>query len=82
MGNPDRGNRQQGQGMTEYIIIVALIAVGAIAMVGFFGDTIRAQFYNMTSALAGSSNKKDPGAIINRAKSEANKSKRMGDFQP
>ena len=31
-------NRESGQGMTEYIVIVALIAVAAIAVVGFFGD--------------------------------------------
>jgi Flp pilus assembly pilin Flp len=32
--------RQRGQGMTEYIIIVALIAVAAIAVYQFFGQTI------------------------------------------
>ena len=39
---------QKGQGMTEYIIIVALIAVAAIAVYQFFGQTIRSQ----TSAIA------------------------------
>jgi Flp pilus assembly pilin Flp len=33
-------NDERGQGMTEYILIVALIAVFAIAMVKFFGGTI------------------------------------------
>ncbi len=74
-------NRQHGQGMTEYIIIVALIAVGAIAIVGFFGQTIRAQFYNMTSALAGSSNKKDATSYLSAADKQTKK-KGMGDFQP
>ena len=31
------------QGMTEYIIIVALIAVSAIGVYSFFGQTIRNQ---------------------------------------
>ncbi len=44
---------QLGQGMTEYIIIVALIAIAAIAVYGFFGDTIRAQMGAMTQELAG-----------------------------
>jgi len=35
--------KESGQGMTEYIIIVPLIAV-----VGIFGDVMRNQFYNMT----------------------------------
>jgi Flp pilus assembly pilin Flp len=34
---------RRGQGMTEYIIIVALIAVAAIAVYQFFGQTIRSQ---------------------------------------
>lgn len=46
--------KQFGQGMTEYIIIVALIAIAAIAIYGFFGDTIRGQMGIMTAELAGS----------------------------
>ena len=45
--------KQLGQGMTEYIIIVALIAIAAIAVYGFFGDAIRAQMGAMTQELAG-----------------------------
>jgi type IV pilus assembly protein PilA len=40
--------RQGGQGMTEYIIIVALIAVAAIAVYQLFGATVR----NQTAAIA------------------------------
>ena len=32
---------QRGQGMTEYIIIVALIAIAAIGVYSFFGQTVR-----------------------------------------
>ncbi len=39
---------QRGQGMTEYIIIVALIAVAAIGVYQFFGQVVRSQ----TSAIA------------------------------
>ena len=46
-------SRQLGQGMTEYIIIVALIAIAAIAVYGFFGDTIRGQMGAMTQELSG-----------------------------
>lgn len=45
--------RQRGQGMTEYIIIVALIAIAAIAVYGFFGDVIRGQVGGMAEELAG-----------------------------
>jgi len=45
--------KQIGQGMTEYIIIVALIAIAAIAAYGFFGDTVRNQIDGVASELAG-----------------------------
>jgi type IV pilus assembly protein PilA len=41
-------NHQRGQGMTEYIIIVALIAIASIAVYQYFGNTVR----NQTGAIA------------------------------
>lgn len=46
---------QRGQGMTEYIIIVALIAVAAIAVYQFFGQTIRSQTSGIAKEVAGQS---------------------------
>ena len=68
-----------GQGMTEYLIIVALVAVAAIAVVGLFGDVVRNQFYNMTAALAGSSAHSDAGKFVKKAEREKNQ-KGMDDF--
>ena len=45
--------KQLGQGMTEYIIIVALIAIAGIAIFTLFGDVIREQMGIMTEELAG-----------------------------
>ncbi|GLS24373.1 pilus assembly protein [Marinibactrum halimedae] len=42
-----------GQGMTEYIIIVALIAIAAIAVFRLFGDTARNQVAGMAMELGG-----------------------------
>jgi Flp pilus assembly pilin Flp len=47
--------QQLGQGMTEYIIIVALIAVAAIGVYSFFGEAIRGQMAGMTNELSGKS---------------------------
>ena len=44
---------EKGQGMTEYIIIGALIAIAAIGVVTIFGDNIRDLFAGATNALAG-----------------------------
>lgn len=46
-------SRQLGQGMTEYIIIVALIAVAAIGVYQAFGDVVRSQTSVAASTLAG-----------------------------
>jgi pilus assembly protein Flp/PilA len=48
--------RNRGQGMTEYIIIVALIAIAAIGIITLFGDNIRRLFGMSADALAGDSN--------------------------
>lgn len=45
--------RITGQGMTEYIIVVALVALAAVTAVGFFGDTIQSQFAAMGQKLTG-----------------------------
>lgn len=48
------GNRT-GQGMTEYILIVALVAVLTITVVTLFGNQIRAMFGYSTKQLSGDS---------------------------
>ena len=48
-----RKSAQRGQGMTEYIIIVALIAIAAIGVITLFGDNIKALFGMSADALAG-----------------------------
>lgn len=60
---------QHGQGMTEYIIIVALIAVAAIAAFQFFGQTIRSQTSGIANEVAGQS----ATPAIDAAKSSATK---------
>jgi type IV pilus assembly protein PilA len=44
---------QRGQGMTEYIIIVAMIAISAIAVYQYFGQTVRNQTAAIAQELAG-----------------------------
>ena len=45
--------RQCGQAMTEYIIIVALVAVAAIAVYQLFGQVVRSQTAAMAKELSG-----------------------------
>ncbi|ASJ71940.1 hypothetical protein [Granulosicoccus antarcticus] len=48
-----QARRVTGQGMTEYIIIVALIAIASIAAVSFFGSAVQAQFAQLGAELTG-----------------------------
>ena len=48
--------KKRGQGMTEYIIIVALIAIAAIGVITLFGNNIRRLFGMSADALAGDDN--------------------------
>jgi pilus assembly protein Flp/PilA len=47
------GRDESGQGMTEYILIVALIAVASVGTVTFFGDNIRTLFQMAGNSMAG-----------------------------
>jgi pilus assembly protein Flp/PilA len=50
-----RIGRRSGQGLTEYIIIVALVAIAAIGLVNIFGNQLRHQFSTIVAAMSGSS---------------------------
>ncbi|AHX14201.1 pilus assembly protein [Dyella jiangningensis] len=75
--------RQRGQGMTEYIIITALIAIAAIAAVTYFGGTARAQIGGMARELSGQSATQDisrAGNQGNKAHSEGTKDKTLKSY--
>lgn len=49
--NPPR--RPHGQSVTEYIIIVALLAIATIGVIGFYGSNLRQLFGGSSESLAG-----------------------------
>jgi len=67
---------RRGQGMTEYIIIVALVAIATIAVVTLFGDNIRQLFGASANALAGTADNKNTGSVA----SQSVKSKNVANF--
>ena len=70
------GRRQRGQGMTEYIIITALIAIAAIAVVTLFGGTVRNQMSGMAKELSGQSATPQIGDAKNTTNQSANEAKK------
>ena len=51
--SPSSPPRRRGQASTETIIVVALIAIGSIALVSLFGGNLRRLFGASTESLAG-----------------------------
>ena len=68
----------KGQGLTEYIIVVALVAIAAIGIVNIFGNQLRNQFATIITAMSGSSQAKVE-SLASDAKKEANQ-KSLADY--
>lgn len=75
--------KEKGQGMTEYIIIVALIAVSAIGVYSFFGKTVRNQVAGLSAEVSGQSANSQITAAQGAASSAdgvANKDYNLGSY--
>ena len=73
---------QSGQGMSEYLIIVALIAIAAIGVVTVFGRDIRELFRASTGALSGDTagtNASRKATVRNKTLKDFSKSGATGD---
>lgn len=73
-----------GQGMTEYIIIVALIAVAAIGVFRYYGNTARSQVAVAAAEIGGQSSTTARTAATNngtKAVTEGSTDKKLGDFE-
>lgn len=73
--------KQLGQGMTEYIIIVALIAISAIAVYNIFGDTVRSQVGDMAAELGGGTAENEALNDAADAQTAAKVEHTLGDFK-
>jgi Flp pilus assembly pilin Flp len=73
--------RQAGQGMTEYLIIVAVIAIASIATYTYFGDTLRHQTAAAAKTLAGQDGSSETTAANTQAdQAIANATRRLENF--
>ncbi|MGA0799558.1 MAG: hypothetical protein ACO3P5_03845 [Steroidobacteraceae bacterium] len=75
--------RCRGQGMTEFIVIVALVAVAAIGVYSAFGDVVRGQAAVAAVALSGEDNSTGR-SLVSTGRSQANaqsRSKSLEDYE-
>lgn len=76
--------RQLGQGMTEYIIIVALIAIAAIGVYQAFGTVVKGQTAVAAATLAGGASagaRTATKTAITTANNEGQKVKKLDTFE-
>jgi type IV pilus assembly protein PilA len=59
--------KQRGQGMTEYIIIVALIAIAAIGVYSAYGNVVKGQVGAMAAELGGKTGAQAAGKAADQA---------------
>jgi Flp pilus assembly pilin Flp len=74
---------ERGQGMTEYVIIVALVAIAAIAVYQYFGNTVRNQTAAVANELAGNDGtaaKAAAQAAATTAATEANTKRNLDSY--
>ena len=51
--NANLRRNRRGQGMTEYILIVSLMAIASIGIISLYGDNVRRLFAMSADSLAG-----------------------------
>lgn len=75
----NRAGHMAGQGMMEYVIIVALIAVAAIGIYSAFGRTVRVQTAGMAQEAAGTKASTDNAVdAANASAGRANDPQKVG----
>ena len=67
---------QKGQGLIEYLVMVALIAIASIAIMKVLGQNIRGQMARITNALQGESAK----PRLNKVSQGHHQQRDLGDF--
>lgn len=75
--------KQFGQGMMEYVIIVALIAVAAIGVYSTFGQSVRNQTAGLAKEIAGKQSSEQiaaAGTASDTAGTRGNTVKGMGGY--
>lgn len=71
-------NSKKGQGLIEYLIIVALIAIASMAIMRVMSQTVQAKFAKITQVLQGGDN--EVNIRVESVQEQHFKKKDMNDF--
>lgn len=70
-------NLKQGQALTEYLILVAILGVGSIAVVQILGKNLKTRLANVSDAIQGKSSHQRNGTDLTDKQLKKND---LGDF--
>ncbi|PIT99910.1 MAG: hypothetical protein COT74_07255 [Bdellovibrionales bacterium CG10_big_fil_rev_8_21_14_0_10_45_34] len=70
--------RSNGQGLTEYLVIVALVAIASVAVIRVLGQNLSARFANVAFVLQGNGN--DRSARFDQVEDSHYRKKDFSDF--
>jgi Flp pilus assembly pilin Flp len=79
-----RFGKQSGQGLTEYAVVLSLVAVAAIAATAFFGGAVKARIAALASAVAGDTQQSitaSNNTAVKAARNAAQASKKVGGMR-
>ncbi|MFU8784707.1 pilus assembly protein [Aliidiomarina sp.] len=75
--------KKRGQGMTEYIVVLALVVVAAIGVYSLFGKTVRNQMAGVAQEISGRSSTSQvnaAGAAAQEAAQQANREYNLSNY--
>lgn len=70
--------KQAGQSLTEYAILLSVVAVASIAVTALFGAALKSKIASLGAAIAGQSSQ-EVSAIERQAKEKANAAGKMAN---
>ncbi len=75
---------QRGQGLTEYAVVLSLVAVAAIAATAFFGGAVKARIAALAAAVAGDTQQNVTNAnnaALNASRNAAQTAQKVGGMR-
>jgi Flp pilus assembly pilin Flp len=75
-----KSKANRGIAMTEYLIILGIVAIAAIAVVSIFGNSIKDVFYRTTSTLNGTDTSGSNGATLSKSSKTSDTTSTMSNF--
>lgn len=72
-------NNEKGQGLTEYAVLLSVVAVASIAVTALFGAALKSKIASLGAAISGRS-ASEVGAFEKQAQQKSDEAKKAADY--